>query len=510
MKKLLTGLTVLSMLAAAFVISMQPSEASSTIYVGPSEVYTTIQSAVIAATDGDTIIVRDGIYYETIIINTRLTIRSENGPANCILKGDNNVMNPPEYIVNVTTNSVNVSGFTFDTFSGMGLYLRHVGNCNISDNLFLNCTYGLYLRYSHLNRIGGNTFLDNIHGIYLDYSTENTITDNEIASNWIGISNEMINATFVRYSHAHYNNIYGNGYYGITGEGYIHAEYNWWGDPSGPAELGPGVGDKVSVGVDFDPWLGAYIEEEHTEALTPGTTTVDASDDSDTVIEVEVSSSTNITVVAYGEVNPTSDDLPGGIKGVGTYIDVIIEDESAIVFPVNISIYYTQDDLDALGITEQQIDGMYYYDESAGMWQRYTIWGVDTTDVVLGGTAYQGHVWALAENPDQLSPKVIGAYDIVPKVTIKPETLNLKSKGLLTAVITLPDGYNNEDINISTVECLGAMAIMGKNTGKNKYIAKFDRKDLSDLEPGDNVAIIVTGKLYDGMAFKGIDYIRVI
>jgi len=41
--------------------------------------FTKIRDAVSAAGDGDTIIVRDGWYYETIVVNKSLTIRSENG-----------------------------------------------------------------------------------------------------------------------------------------------------------------------------------------------------------------------------------------------------------------------------------------------------------------------------------------------------------------------------------------------------------------------------------------------
>jgi len=42
-------------------------------------------------------------------------------------------------------------------------------------------------------------------------------------------------------------------------------------------------------------------------------------------------------------------------------------------------------------------------------------------------------------------------------------------------------------------------------------MVKFDRQDVIDiLEPGDNVAITVTGKLFDETLFEGTDYIRVI
>jgi len=36
---------------------------------------------------GDTIIVRDGTYYENLEVDKQLTIKSENGSANCIVDG---------------------------------------------------------------------------------------------------------------------------------------------------------------------------------------------------------------------------------------------------------------------------------------------------------------------------------------------------------------------------------------------------------------------------------------
>ena len=54
-----------------------------TIYV-PDD-HARIQWAVDNASAGDTIIVRDGTYYENVIVDKALTIHSENGSANCIV-----------------------------------------------------------------------------------------------------------------------------------------------------------------------------------------------------------------------------------------------------------------------------------------------------------------------------------------------------------------------------------------------------------------------------------------
>ena len=67
-----------------------------TIYV--PEVHAGIQWAVDNATDGDTIIVRDGTYSENIDVNKRLTIKSENGSAKTIVQA----ANPDDYVFEVT------------------------------------------------------------------------------------------------------------------------------------------------------------------------------------------------------------------------------------------------------------------------------------------------------------------------------------------------------------------------------------------------------------------------
>lgn len=71
------------------------------------------------------------------------------------------------------------------------------------------------------------------------------------------------------------NNIHGNTNYGIYNEVssvIIDAEWNWWGDPTGPyhSTTNPnGLGDWVSDYVDYDPWLDEPfgIEEETTQNI---------------------------------------------------------------------------------------------------------------------------------------------------------------------------------------------------------------------------------------------------
>jgi hypothetical protein len=85
-------------------------------------------------------------------------------------------------------------------------------------------------------------------------------------------------------------------------------------------------------------------------------------------------------------------------------------------------------------------------------------------------------------------------FSCVPPVNVKiePETLNLKSKGVLTATLTVPKGYDIRDWNIHDVSCEGASAVNGTIAG-NTYIAKFNRQDLKEVVAGNAVSLTVKG-----------------
>jgi nitrous oxidase accessory protein NosD len=80
---------------------------SATIYVPDNNA--TIQGAVDNAAAGDTIIVRDGTYRENVKVNKRLTIRSENGPANTIVVSPEGVN---DHVLSVTADHVSIKGLT--------------------------------------------------------------------------------------------------------------------------------------------------------------------------------------------------------------------------------------------------------------------------------------------------------------------------------------------------------------------------------------------------------------
>ncbi|MGB7531797.1 MAG: S8 family serine peptidase [Halobacteriota archaeon] len=141
-----------------------------------------------------------------------------------------------------------------------------------------------------------------------------------------------------------------------------------------------------------------------------------------------------------------------------------------------------------------------------------------------------GTYWVNVSNNDNQSEYVNFTVEYsnititIEKIEIKPETLNLGSKGVFTAFITLPEGcYDVADINVSTVKCegVGLADLKKRIDGDNRFIAKFKREELVYVlnetgkvdglnKTGNNVTLNVTWKLDDGTPFEGNDTIRVI
>jgi len=161
---------------------------SNIIYV-PDE-YVKIQWAVDNASAGSTIIVRDGTYNENINVNKSLTIRSENGSENCIVKA----ANLDNHVFEVTADWVNISGFTVSGANGgyphypTGVYLDNAEYCNITSNKVQNNHRGISLQYSSNSSIINNTVRNNYdRGIYLYHSSNNILTNNNVSNNNWGI-----------------------------------------------------------------------------------------------------------------------------------------------------------------------------------------------------------------------------------------------------------------------------------------------------------------------------------
>ncbi|MCW3131937.1 MAG: right-handed parallel beta-helix repeat-containing protein [Candidatus Methanospirare jalkutatii] len=168
-----TAFLFLCMLACALCVA-----SARTIFV-PDD-YAKIQLAVSNASTGDTIIVRDGIYVENIDINKRLTIKSENSSAKCIVRA----ADKSDHVFEITADYVAISGFTVRESESAGIYLNDSDYCEMTNNYCSDNGDGIYLKHSNGNEIKNNICSSNEDdGIFLLDSSENKIKNNICSSN---------------------------------------------------------------------------------------------------------------------------------------------------------------------------------------------------------------------------------------------------------------------------------------------------------------------------------------
>ncbi|MBA7567420.1 hypothetical protein ES708_09131 [subsurface metagenome] len=221
-----------------------------------------------------------------------------------------------------------------------------------------------------------------VHGKWAETSaTYATITGNTISDTSCAIAVGYSQVTDESVVEAHFNNIEGNDY-GVESYGpqvQVDATNNWWGDASGPGGVGPGTGNEVSTNVDYDPWLGASVEDSKSQTVTNDT--VDATDEADT--EVVVAGTATVTVTQYSS-NPGT-----GFGGdTGKYIDVHIDDPSGVT-EIEIRVYYT--DAEITGLVETSLI-LRWWDGTS--WIACSDRGVNTTD----DPPYSGYMWAKIRN----------------------------------------------------------------------------------------------------------------
>jgi outer membrane protein assembly factor BamB len=108
----------------------------------------------------------------------------------------------------------------------------------------------------------------------------------------------------------------------------------------------------------------------------------------------------------------------------------------------------------------------------------------------------------------------LGINTIEASVNMAPDTLNLKSKGKwMTAYIEMADGYDVNDIDITSVELEYENQAISADWGDiqgNIYMVKFSRQALINILNGTtgSVELSVTGEI-NSKLFIGIDTIRV-
>ncbi|MBN2066446.1 MAG: right-handed parallel beta-helix repeat-containing protein, partial [Candidatus Thermoplasmatota archaeon] len=192
----------------------------SVFYVGGSGPgnYSTIRSAMDAASDGDTIVVYPGIYDEDLIIKKSLhfigrnkkttIIDPENSPYTLSMDADNVTLQG--FTIKNTNNhasgiSIRASGVIIHntiidcaSYLNKGMYLRNTNNTTLYDNSLING--GIYLENSYHNTIFNNrvngqplVYLENQHNIPIERAAGQVI---------------LVNCSNITVRNAHLNNLF--------------------------------------------------------------------------------------------------------------------------------------------------------------------------------------------------------------------------------------------------------------------------------------------------------------
>jgi len=159
--------------------------------------YFNIGWAIGNASEGDTIFVKKGTYYETIQIDKSLSLIGEDKKTTIIDGGKSGD------VVKIVHDRVNITGFTFqnafdptytpDPFvpsliGGVKIVGAHY--CNITGNIVKNNTQGILLHGSTHNLISRNIVTSNTDNGVLLYASanNNTISENNVTNNRRGIT----------------------------------------------------------------------------------------------------------------------------------------------------------------------------------------------------------------------------------------------------------------------------------------------------------------------------------
>ncbi|MCK4949509.1 MAG: right-handed parallel beta-helix repeat-containing protein [Thermoplasmata archaeon] len=179
-------LLVTGTLLAGLVV-VPTSVKAGTLFVGgagPGN-YTTIQEAIDAASQGDTVYVYSGTYLENVVIDKSIALAGQNR-TNTTIDGQDT-----GNVVTVRASSVTISGFTIlnggsEPFSGSGIDAQVVENLLVQNNLFLNSYYGIRSHQSLDTRILSNTFRgESGHDVHLDEAYGATISNNKFQGSGI-------------------------------------------------------------------------------------------------------------------------------------------------------------------------------------------------------------------------------------------------------------------------------------------------------------------------------------
>jgi len=194
LKTLALGIIVLfvgSGVVSAFNIDnkSEPLNNGNWLYVGGSGEgnYTKIQDAIDNASDGDTIYVFNGIYYENVRVTKSIDLLGENQMLTFI-----DGQETGGHVVSILAADVTFYHFTIQNPGGIpnaaALYVNSDSN-QIIENIVTCIPHhgeeGIWLSQSSGNIISKNSIENHHYGIWLEDSTQNNLSNNKVTTSWI-------------------------------------------------------------------------------------------------------------------------------------------------------------------------------------------------------------------------------------------------------------------------------------------------------------------------------------
>ena len=192
-------------------VNILDDERAGVIYVGDTQGYKTIQSAIDDAAPDSSILVLSGTYNENICLTKPVHLCTANGPTQTIIKGNNY----QAHTIEIAHSNVIVEGFTVigaDNYGQAGIYLKsEANNCVVKNNICgqdkqNSNYYGIYVDGGGFHTLSHNLCQHNKRfGVYLNQSNHNTLVKNTCQRNQrTGIllnqsQNNMIYKNIVKY-----------------------------------------------------------------------------------------------------------------------------------------------------------------------------------------------------------------------------------------------------------------------------------------------------------------------
>jgi peptide/nickel transport system substrate-binding protein len=141
--------------------------------------YATIQEAINAASPGDTVHVRAGLYSPPFVtVNKTISLVGEGA--------DVTIIEFTTGCIGVWVNDVNITGLTISgdiESSAPGIYLYGVSGCRIFENVIRDNEDGIKMDYCSNNFVYANSITENWRGMSLYVSNSNTIHSNQMIHN---------------------------------------------------------------------------------------------------------------------------------------------------------------------------------------------------------------------------------------------------------------------------------------------------------------------------------------